>query len=161
VGLGGLLERRPERRDQIVRQLLDEADGVRDQNRRVGLRGQQAHRGVERSEQLLGDVDLATGPGGRQRRLTRGSVAVQRPPRQLAAAAAADLGVALDLGQLVAQLGDAIADAAAIELERALAGALATDATADAVLAAARLAQARRQVLEARDLDLQPRLAGL
>ena len=68
---------------------------------------------------------------------------------------------ALDARQLVLELGDAVADAAAIELERALAGALAADAAAHAVAAAAALAQPRREVAQPRDLDLQARLAGL
>src|SRR6185436_8806398 len=48
-----------------------------------------------------------------------------------------------------------------IELERALAGALAADPAAHPVSAAAALAQPRREVAQARDLDLQPRLARL
>ena len=50
VGLAGLVERRPKRRDEIVRQLLDEADGVADEDRRLGRRCEATHRGVERRE---------------------------------------------------------------------------------------------------------------
>jgi hypothetical protein len=60
-----------------------------------------------------------------------------------------------------AQLGDAVADLAPVELERALAGAFAADAAALAVAARAGLAQPRREVVEARDLDLELRLAAL
>ena len=71
------------------------------------------------------------------------------------------LRAALDLRELVLELGDPIADPAAIELERGLAGALAADAAAHAVAAAAALAQPRaRGSLQPRDLDLQPGLAG-
>src|SRR5262249_30715710 len=66
----------------------------------------------------------------------------------------------LDLIELVAELGDPIADPAAIELEGALACTLAADAAAHAVAAAGALAQPGRQVPQARDLDLQPGLAG-
>src|SRR5690606_8268353 len=95
------------------------------------------------------------------RRLAGVGVADQRDGRQVAAPAASGLAAALDRGQLAPQLGDAVADAAAVELERALAGALAADPAADAIATAAALAQARRQVGEPRDLDLQARLAGL
>ena len=57
------------------------------------------------------------------------------------------------------QLGDAIANPAAIELERALARTLATDATAYAVATTTTDAQTRREVAQPRDLDLQPGLA--
>src|SRR5262249_22585092 len=83
----------------------------------------------------------------------------QRDGRQVAAPLAPGPRSALDLAELAAQLGDAIADPAAIELERGLARALAADAAAHAVAAAAALAQPPREVLEPRDLDLQPRLA--
>ena len=67
----------------------------------------------------------------------------------LAAPLAARAGLALDRGELGAQLGDAVAHLAAVELARALAGAAAADAAALAVAAAARLAQARRHVARA------------
>ena len=62
----------------------------------------------------------------------------------------------LDGRELLAQLGDAVADLAPVELDRRLAGALA----ALALLASRRLAHARRDVGQAGDLDLQPRLAA-
>ena len=57
-----------------------------------------------------------------------------------------------------AELGDAIADLAAIELQARLARPLAADAAALAILALSLLAQARNQVLQPDDLDL--RLGG-
>ena len=54
-----LVERRPEARDEIVRQLLDEADRVADEDARLRFGLERAHGGVERREQLVVDVDLA------------------------------------------------------------------------------------------------------
>src|SRR5690606_28365463 len=95
-----------------------------------------------------------------QRRLAGVGVADQRHRGQVAAPGPAHLRAALDLRELVLELGDAVADAAPVELERALAGALAAHAAADPVAAATPLAQARCQVLEPGDLDLHPGLAG-
>src|SRR6185436_10360991 len=77
----------------------------------------------------------------------------------VAATRAPGLGLLLDRDELPAQLGDAVAHPPAVELERGLAGALAADAALLAVLAAAGRAQARHQVLQAGDLDLEARLA--
>ena len=139
VGVGGLVERRAERRDEIVRQLLDEADGVGDEDRRLGRRHEPADRRVERREQLVGDVDVAAGQRAHQRRLAGVRVADERDRRQLAAALAPRLARRPRCATSSSlELGDAIADAPAIELERALAGALAADAAAHAIAAAAR-----------------------
>jgi hypothetical protein len=48
-----LVERRLERCDQPVRQVLDETDRVADQHPRRALGLQRAHRGVERREELV------------------------------------------------------------------------------------------------------------
>ena len=77
-----------------------------------------------------------------------------------ARAAAPRVRFALDDLELAPQLGDAVADLAAVELERRLARALAADAAALAIAAGAGLAQARRHVRQPRDLDLEPRLAA-
>ena len=56
-----LVERRFERRDQPVRQVLDEADGVADQHARHALGLEGAHGGVERGEKFVFDQHLAAG----------------------------------------------------------------------------------------------------
>ena len=116
-------ERGAERRDEIVRQLLDEPDRVRDQHARLGLRLQRAHRGVERREELVRDQHLAAGERAHQRRLAGVGVADQRDPELIAARGPALVAVALDRLQLLFQLREAVADLAAIELEVGLAGA--------------------------------------
>ena len=83
-------------------------------------------------------------PGERahERRLAGVRVADERDAELVLARLAAVLLLLLDGGELLAQLGDAVADLAPVELDRRLARALA----ALALLAARRLAQARRDV---------------
>ena len=52
-------KRGPERRDEIVRQLLDEPDRVRDEHARLRLRLQCAHCRVKRREELVRNQHLA------------------------------------------------------------------------------------------------------
>ena len=141
-----------------MRQLLDEADRVGHEDARPGLRLERAHRGVERREQLVGDEHLAAGERAHERRLAGVGVADERD----AAAGPAARGGGGPASRWIAasssrQLGDAVADLAAVELERRLAGALPRACRSDRP---GRLAQARREVLEPRDLDLQARLAA-
>ena len=124
--------------------------------RGLRLRLEGAHRGVERGEELVLDEHLAARERAHQRRLARVGVADERDAQLVLPRVPPVVLLLLDGGELLAQLGDAVADLAAVELDRGLAGALA----ALALLAAARLAHARRDVVEARDLDLQPRLAA-
>jgi hypothetical protein len=160
VGVARLVEGRAEARDEVVRQLLDEAHRVGDQDARDALRLERAHGRVERGEERVAHQHAAAGQRAHPRRLPRVRVADQRHRGSLAPAPAARAGVPLDGGELGAQLRDAVADLAAVELQLALAGPAPADAAALAVAAARRLAQARRQVGEARDLDLQARLAA-
>ncbi len=92
-----------------------------------------------------------------KRRLAGVGVADQRHPARVAAVGAAHALLLLDGGELLAQLGDAVADLAPIQLQRGLAGALAADAAA-LPIGAARLPQAGGDVVEARDLHLEPGL---
>ena len=139
-----------------MRQLLDEAHRVRDQDARLRLRLERAHGGVERREELVLDEHLAAGERPHERRLARVGVADERDAELVLARVAAVLLLLLDRRELLAQLRDAVADLAPVELDRGLAGALA----ALALLAARRLAHPRRDVVEARDLHLEPRLAA-
>ncbi len=138
-----LVEGRLERRDESVRKVLDEPDRVADEHARDGLRVQGAHRRVERREELVGDQHLAPRERAHQGGLARVRVADERdareptallPPSTLRPA----LGVHRD--ELLTQLGDPVADLASIDDLR-------------------RLAQARRHVGQARDLDLGARFA--
>src|ERR1700736_32940 len=54
-------KRGSERRNEIVRQLLDEPDRVRDKHARLRFRLQRAHRRVKRREELVHDQHVAAG----------------------------------------------------------------------------------------------------
>ena len=71
IGLGGLGQRRPECRDEVVGQVANEADGVGHHDRvRVG-HVDPAQRRVERGEQLVRDVGASAGHPIEERRLAR------------------------------------------------------------------------------------------
>ncbi len=139
-----------------MRQLLDEADRIGDEHARPRLGLQRADRGIEGGEQLVLDQHFARRERPHQRRFPRIGVAHQRDPELVAARRPALVVVALDRLQLSLQLREPIADLAAIEFEIGL-------ARADALLPSATrgFAQARRDVFQPRDLDLQLRLAAV
>ena len=127
-------------------ELVDEADRVRDQHARPCCRDERADGGVQRREQLVGDVHLAAGERPHQRRLSRVGVADQRDPAHVPAARALRALLLGQRRQIAGQFGDAVADLPAVELQTGLARALASNAAALAVLAFALLAQARHQI---------------
>ena len=143
-----------------MRELLDEPHGVGHQHPWPALGHEGAHRRVERREELVGDVDLAPGERAHERALARVGVADEGHAELVLTPCAPHVALPREAVELATELGDAIADAATIELHGALPGALAADAAALTV-GATGLAEPRREVVEARDLDLQPRLAAL
>ena len=86
VGAPRLLQRRAEGVDELVRQLADEPDGVRDEVR-AALEPQRPRRRVERVEEPVAHADLAAGERVEQRRLARVRVAGERDRRQVRALA--------------------------------------------------------------------------
>ena len=82
VGPPRLLQRGAERVDELVRQLADEPDRVRDEVR-AALEPQHPRRRVERVEQAVAHADLAAGERVEQRRLARVRVAGQGDRRQV------------------------------------------------------------------------------
>ncbi len=165
VGVGRLLQGGAEGLHQLVRQVADEAHGVRQRHR--GLHLLQVHRaggGVERGEQLVGDVGVGLDQRVEQRGLAGVGVAHQRDLEGAAALARLALRATLLLDLLEALLGrlDAVADHALVELDLRLAG---TAAHAGAALLAFQVApaahEARGQVLQASELHLQLALVAL
>ena len=114
-------KRGSERRDEIVRQLLDEPDRVRDEHARLRLGLQRAHRRVKRREELVRDQHLAARERAHERRLPCVGISDQRDPELIATRRSTLVVVSLDTLQLLFQLGEAIADLAAIEIEIGLA----------------------------------------
>src|SRR6266542_3080539 len=140
----------------VERELLDEAHRVRHQDARPTLGPQRTDGGVEGREQLVGDEHVRAGERAHQGRLARVGVPDQRDAQRLLTPRPSRLRLVFDGGQLRLELGDAVADLAAIELHGGLSRAPLPDAPALA-LAAAGLAQPGGQVGQPRDLDLQPR----
>ena len=124
VGPVDLLERRPERVDELVRQLVDEAHGVGD-DRGLAVAELDLARGrVERREQLvLGPGDLAPDERVQERRLAGVRVADDADRRHHPPVAAAGGGLALlaDLLDPLLHLRDPGPDDPAVGLELALA----------------------------------------
>ena len=105
-----------------MRQLLDEAHGVRDQHAWTGFRLQRAHGGVERREQLVLDQHLAAGQRTHQRGFSGVGVADQRHPQLVAPGGAALVAIALHRIQLLLQFRQPVAYLAAVQVERGFAG---------------------------------------
>ena len=127
--------------------------------RGLRLRLERAHRGVERGEELVGDEHLAAGERAHQRRLAGVGVADERDAQLVAARVAAVVLLAS---------GWPRAPRAARRCGRGSCGGRARAPTrrrpcrrCRSLPTAGRLAHARRDVVEPRDLDLQARLAAL
>ena len=156
IGDERLLERRGEALDELVRQAPDEADGVGDEVA-AALVLEAARRRVERLEQPVADGDAGVGERVEERRLAGVRVAGERDRRRLAAAAllAADVALAAEAPQPLAEQRDAAAREAAVGLELRLAGAARADAAAEPLEVLPHPAHARQVVLELRELDLE------
>src|SRR3989454_1181255 len=129
---------------------------VGNQDARPALRPQRTDGGVEGREQLVGDEHVRAGERAHQRRLARVGVPDQRDAQRLLTPRPSRLRLVCDGGQLRLELGDTVADLAAIELHGGLPRASQSDAAALA-LGAAGLAQPRGHIGEPSDLDLQLR----
>src|SRR5690606_19694463 len=124
---------------------------------RLHLGVERADRGVERREELVLDVDVASGERPHQGGLAGVRVPHESDAPGLAAVRAAHVLVTLDGRELFAELGDPVADLATVELDGGISG----PAAALPLLARRRLTHPRRHVRQARDLDLQPSLTAL
>ena len=146
-----------------MRQVLDETDGVADQHARHALGVERADGGVERGEELVGDQHFAAGQCAHQRRFAGVGVADERHAGQaLAALPPRALGLALDVhgGDFKLQFGDPVADLAPVHLGVRFTGTTAAETASLPPLRPGqlgRLAQTRRHVAEAGDLDLRTR----
>ena len=87
VGVVQLLERRAERRDERRRKLVDEADGVRHEERAAAGQRHAPGRRIERRERLVRDEHGRAGERVEQRRLADVRVADQCGEEQAVAAA--------------------------------------------------------------------------
>ena len=156
VGIGKLLERRLERRDQMMRQLADKAYRVGQENF-LRVRNALFARGrVERIEQAVIRLDTGAGQRVQERTLARVRVADDGDHGQLGLFALAALHRAHlpHLLEIASELVDAAADMTAVALELALAGASGADAAAEAAHRLAHAGQTGQDILILRQLDL-------
>src|SRR5262249_22801017 len=157
--LADLLQRRAERLHQLVRQVADEADRVR-QGVDAAVRGPRpADRRVEGGEERVLDEHARAGEPGEDRRLSRVGVNGDRHARHPVTASHRALGVAdgAHVADLALEPGNARTDAPAVCLDLGFTRTTQTDATTCAAAATAttglpgqRLApatQARQEVL--------------
>ncbi|GMA93547.1 hypothetical protein GCM10025881_03710 [Pseudolysinimonas kribbensis] len=170
VRVADLLQRRPERLDELMREVAHEPDRVGDRElAAVGGAGT-THGGVEGREQRVLDEHAGAGQAVQQARLAGVGVARDRDRGHLVAVAGGALGLArgreaLDLPTQPRHPG---VDAAPVQLDLRLTGAAGAHALPARRLAArlarhrlAPAAQSRQQVLELRELDLGLALAAL
>ena len=164
VGPVDLLERGPERVDQLVRELVDEPDGV-GHDRGLAVAELDLARGrVERGEQLvLGARHLAADERVEQRRLAGVRVADDADGRDQPPVAPAGCRRPLPAHVLDAllHLGDPRSDDPPVGLELGLAGTPRADAAARARQVRPHAGQPRQLVLELGELHLEPALVGL
>ena len=118
IGVGHLLERRPERARELLRQIADEAHGVGDHDLALVREPQAAADRIERREQLVGGERVAFSERVEQRRLARVRVSADRDDRDVAigAALAAQPAIVGEIGEPLLEELDAFAGAAAIDL---------------------------------------------
>lgn len=156
------LERRLERLDQLVGQLLDEADRVGQQIVAAGeLEGPRGR--VERLEEAVGDADLGPGQGVQQGRLAGVGVPGERDPgdRGAFALGAHHATVLFGLPEPAAQRRDPVAGEPAVGLDLALARAPGADPAAEALEVGPEAPHAGHVVFELGQLDLQLALGGV
>ena len=152
-----LLKRGAERFDQMVRQLRDKADRVRQQRlARIGD-GQLPRRGVERVEQAVIRRDIRARECVQKRRLARVRIADEGHNGQLVLlppAALLGAGLAHEL-EIFAQLLDTRADIALVRFQLCFAGASRADAAAKAAHFLVPDCEPRQVILILCQLDLQ------
>ena len=154
VGLAHLVERRLERLDKLRRQLADKTDGIRQQEWQV-VEDHLSHRRVERSEEFVFGKDITLRYEVHERRLAHVGISHQSHTHQRPAVRTLHRHLAVDLGQILLQLGYAVAHDTAVGLDLALARAASRTRTASLSLEVRpQTRQSRQHVFVMRQLDL-------
>ncbi len=164
IGLQHLFQRGAERRDQLGRQIGDEADGVR-QHRLAAMRQRQRpQRRIERREQHVGGLHVGAGQPVEQRRFAGIGVTDQSDDaiRHPLTAGAMQPPRRLHLLDFILEPDDAVADQAAIGLDLGFAGAAHETKTAALPFQMGPGPhQARALIVQMRQFDLQRAFLGL
>ena len=150
--------------DELMRKAPDEAHSVARDDRLLVADPTAAGGGVERCEQLVGRVALGAREAVEERRLTCVRVAHERNGERVGAGARAALRVTLtrETLELVAKLLHAHADHSAVKLDLLFAGAAGlAEAAALALQMSPAAHEARGEMLELGEFDLQAAFAGL
>ena len=144
--------------NQLVRQLADEADGVRDHHRGVTRQHDAPNGGIQGCEQLVGDIRVGAGQGAEQGGFAGVGVTHQRQRRNrdLGALLAARLALQFDLLQARRQRLDSLAQQTPVGLKLGFAGTTVADTATPLTLEVGPAAhQARGDVLELRQLHFE------
>src|SRR5581483_1490209 len=151
-----LLERALERLDQLVGQLVDEADRVGEEDDEAFRKAEPPDGRVERREEPILDHDARLREAVHQRRLAGVRVADERDGRKRdgRALVAVDVPGPLDVLEPARQLRDPLADAPAIDFELRLPRSARPDAAAEAREVRPLPREPRPEILELRELDL-------
>ena len=157
-----LLERRAERRDQLRRELLDEADGVGEEEGVLARHRDASRERIEGGEGCVGGQCLGARERLQQRRLAGVRVADERDDGDAVALAPPPVEGALRAHglDLALESADPAANQAAVGLELRLTGAARPDRALEPLEVLPLATQPREQVLVLCELDLQRRLSG-
>ena len=156
-GVARLLERGTKRRDQLVRQIADEADGIGEHcNLRTGQFDAPYGR-VERREELVGDVRIRASQRVEERRLACVRVSHQGDcrHRHFAPRLAARVALALQSLEASTQRPDAVGEQAPVRFQLRLARAAQADAAFLSLQVRPASDEPRGDVTELRQLDLE------
>ena len=148
IRLVHFFERRAEARDQIVRQLANESNGIGQQNLRVLAEVYLARQRIERREQPVFDKDFGRIPDRAQnRRLAGVGVADERSPKRFAPAGPLNHARRLNVVELVLEQLDALVDQPPVGLELSFSRAPDSDAAAEFLQVGPHAHEPRQHVL--------------
>ena len=157
IGLGDLLERRPERRHQRVRQPVDESDRVRHEQLAPVRQSDLADERIERDEQRIRRFGIRPRQLVEQRRLARVGVADERNGRhrRLVTALAQLRASPAHVLDVLRDGVNACADPTAIGLELRFTGTSRADAATQTRQRVAGADEPRQEILQLCEFDLQ------
>ena len=150
----GLLERRLEGRDEVVREVPDEAYSVRQQHPPAAREVPRARASVEGREELVLDEDAGIRERVHERRLAGVGVADDAHGKLIRAGPYFLDLLLLYVQEALLQFADALADDSPVGLQLLLARPARADTAAVALQVRPHLLKARQRVLELRELHL-------